>query len=90
MSDFAKLKDKYGVDPKMPVHLPDLRSYCVNCGVETGTKVLFMRQGLGNACEDCGQFRKGKRFLSKAEFAALTSIPARRNGAEEHYAKSIV
>ena len=65
---------------KEPLLLPDLMARCEQCGRDTGTKVLFMKAGLGNACEVCGKFRKGKPYLSKKELNTLE--PDRVNGAE--------
>lgn len=56
---------------KAPLYLPDLQAPCDQCDSLTGTKILFMRAGLGNACSRCGRFRKGKPYLSKDEFKAL-------------------
>lgn len=72
MNSFEKLKREHGTQPKPPLHLPDFKAWCDNCLAETGTKVFFMKQGLGNACDRCGRFRRGKRFLKKTELAELT------------------
>ena len=71
MSNFADLKNKFGTTPKEPIHLPAVMVSCDQCERDTPTKVLFMRQGLGNACAVCGRFRRGKPYLSKCEFNAL-------------------
>lgn len=77
-----------GAEIRLPLLLPNLKAYCQNCDAITGTKILFMRTGLGNACAQCRQFRKGKRFISKAEFAELTKRPARES-AEVNHGKEI-
>lgn len=85
MSDaFNKLKEKYGVQPKEPLYLPDLFAQCDHCERSTPTKVLFMRQGLGNACAVCGRFRRGKPYLSKVEFEALKPSEANGGTDEKH------
>ena len=71
MSDFERLKKKYGTNPKEPLHLPKVIAPCDQCERDTPTKVLFMRQGLGNSCACCGRLRRGKPYLSKVEFNAL-------------------
>jgi len=70
MSTFDQLKKKFGDKPKEPLHLPDLIAPCDHCERNTKTKVLFMRQGLGNACDICGRLRREKPHLSQAELHA--------------------
>lgn len=83
MPSFNQLKKEFGTKPKEPLHLPKLKAFCSNCLVQTGTKIYFLQQGYGNGCDRCGQFRKGKRFLSKIEFSELTK--PEREGAEVKY-----
>lgn len=55
----------------------DLIADCSQCEKETSTRVQFMRQGIGNACAECGCLRKGKPYLSKSEFNALKPAMAK-------------
>jgi len=71
MKNFQKLHEQYGTEQKKPLYLPSLIAPCDQCERDTGTKILFMRQGLGNACAICGRLRRGKPYLSKAEFKTL-------------------
>ena len=68
---FTELKIRYHTPPKEPLYLPSLVADCDQCKRPTGTKVLFMRAGLGNACDQCGRLRRGKPYLSQHEFSAL-------------------
>ena len=68
MDTFAALKKKYGVAPREPLQLPDLSAPCDQCERDTPTKILFMRAGYGNACAACGRLRRGKPYLSRADF----------------------
>lgn len=61
-------KKKYGVAPRDPLQLPSLIATCDQCERDTPTKILFMKAGLGNACSVCGRLRRGKPYLSKADF----------------------
>ena len=70
-SAFNKLKEKHGVQAREPFHLPDLHASCDHCERETGTKVFFMKAGLGNACCICGRLRRGKPYLSRTDFESL-------------------
>lgn len=71
MSDFKHLKEKYGTSPKEPLHIFSLIAPCDQCERKTETQVKFMKAGYGNACAICGRLRRGKPYLSKAEFNAL-------------------
>jgi hypothetical protein len=62
---------KSGSDITPPLELPDYRQPCEQCEADTPTKVFFMKAGLGNACAVCGRLRRGKPYLSKAEFQTL-------------------
>lgn len=53
------------------VHLPHVLADCHMCEKQTGTIILSMKAGLGNSCAVCGVFRKGKPYLSHADFKAL-------------------
>ena len=71
MSQIDGLWKRYAVVPREPFRLPDFLQPCDHCERDTGTKVLFMRQGLGNACAICGRLRRGKPYLSKRDFETL-------------------
>lgn len=71
MSSFAQLKEQYGTTPKAALQIPNLTAPCDQCQRDTPTKILFMRQGYGNACAVCGRLRRGKPYLSKHEFNTL-------------------
>lgn len=45
--------------------------------METGTFFKFMFAGIGNACDQCGCFRKGKPYISRKEFNTLTRSGAK-------------
>jgi len=81
MNDFCSLKKRYGVTPKEPLCLPNWKQPCDHCERDTGTKIKFMRQGLGNACAVCGRLRRCKPYLSKAEFNTLKPDNAAQGGA---------
>jgi len=51
---------------------PHVRHECHQCEQETGTVFKPTKAGIGNACERCGAFRKGKPYVSKSEFESLT------------------
>jgi hypothetical protein len=53
------------------VESPEILAHCHQCGEQTGTAFKFMPAGIGNACAVCGSFRKGKPYISKAEFKNL-------------------
>jgi hypothetical protein len=71
MKSFDQLKTEFGATPKEPLHLSHLQADCDQCARPTSTKILFMNQGLGNACALCGRLRRGKPYLSKPEFETL-------------------
>lgn len=71
MSDFDTLKKQFGCEPKVSAQLSNLFAPCDQCERDTPTKILFMQTGLGNACGVCGRLRRGKPYLSKAEFQTL-------------------
>ncbi len=77
MSDFDHLKTQFETAPKAPLQLSCLMAPCDQCGHQTGTKILFMQAGYGNACAVCGRLRRGKPYLSKAEFNALKPAEAK-------------
>ena len=54
------------------VNLPEVLNYCHQCGTETQTVLKHMTAGIGNACSECGAFRKGKPYVSQNEFKTLT------------------
>lgn len=56
---------------------PQVRHHCHHCEQETGTTFKPTKAGIGNACERCGAFRKGKPYVSKAEFNTLTLATAK-------------
>jgi hypothetical protein len=56
---------------KKTLSLPSMIAFCEQCDRNTPTKILFMRAGYGNACAACGRLRRGKPYLSKAEFQTL-------------------
>ncbi len=64
-------------DSEPPVQLPDFVQPCDQCERGTPTKIMFMRQGLGNACACCGCLRRGKPYLSKGEFNTLKPSAAK-------------
>lgn len=72
----SSLNIKFGSDITPPLQLPDWKQPCDHCEKDTGTKIKFMLAGLGNACAVCGRLRRGKPYLSKAEFKALKPEPA--------------
>ena len=55
------------------VPAPDVRRFCFQCKTVTGTVFKPMPAGIGNACDQCGCFRKQKPYISKNEFISLTS-----------------
>ena len=59
---------------QLPEHTPapQVRHHCHQCEQETGTVYKPTKAGIGNACDRCGAFRKGKPYVSKSEFNALT------------------
>jgi hypothetical protein len=71
MNNFTSLKKQLGTVPKQPLHLSDWKQPCDHCERDTGTTIKFMRAGYGNACAVCGRLRRGKPYLSKAEFNTL-------------------
>ena len=81
------LKLKSGSDITPPLQLPDYLQPCDQCEADTPTKILFMRQGYGNACALCGRLRRGKPYLSKAEFQTLKPTTAAQGG--QHEAKAV-
>jgi len=56
-----------------PLEFPLWQQHCTQCGKSTGSKVLIMQAGLGNACAGCGKLRKGRPYLSKADLKAAAS-----------------
>ena len=82
---FSELKQQHHTPPKEPLPLPSLVADCDQCERQTGTKVLFMKAGLGNACTECGRLRRGKPYLSQQEFNALK--PSTAKGGQ--YGKSL-
>lgn len=87
MSDFYALKKQFDCEPEPPAHFPDLFAPCVQCAKNTPTKILFMHQGLGNACACCGCLRPGKPYISKCDFNALKPDAA-KGGADEDEART--
>ena len=83
MADSSTLKKRYGVTPTGSLRLPDWKQPCDHCQRITPTEVLFMRQGFGNACAVCGCLRRGKPYLSKAEFNTLKPTSAAKGGCHE-------
>ncbi len=83
MSDFQKLKKQFGTEPKETLHLPNFVQPCDHCEKDTGTKIKFMKAGYGNACACCGRLRRGKPYLSKAEFKTLKPNDAAKGGCDE-------
>lgn len=69
---------------KEPIHIPNLQVRCEQCDQVTGTKILFMKAGLGNSCAVCGKFRKGKPYLSQRELIALEPNMAKGKVHDEH------
>ena len=63
-----------------PLYLPHVVAHCHQCARLTGTKVLFMHAGYGNACTTCGSLRKRKPYLSKNELNTLK--PGAAKGAQ--------
>jgi len=63
---------------QLPQHIPapQVRHECHHCEQETGTVYRPTKAGMGNACERCGSFRKGKPYVSKSEFKTLTLATA--------------
>jgi hypothetical protein len=61
------------------VKAPDVRRFCFQCKDITGTVFKPMPAGIGNACDQCGCFRKKKPYISKCEFQSLT--PEQAQGA---------
>ena len=53
------------------VPAPDVRRFCFQCQAITGTVFKSMPAGIGNACDQCGCFRKQKPYISKHEFKSL-------------------
>ena len=54
--------------------LPGLRENCRKCRKQTGTTILFMPAGIGNACADCGALRKlpdAKPYLRSTDYEQL-------------------
>jgi len=86
MSDFYTLKKQFGTEPKVPAQISNLIAPCDQCERDTPTKILFMRQGLGNACSSCGKLRRGKPYLSKVEFKSLKPSVAKGG---QHEAKAL-
>lgn len=56
------------------LNLPGIRSHCHQCNKQTGTKLLFMKAGIGNSCADCGALRRlpdAKPYLSNSDYEKL-------------------
>ncbi len=53
------------------ISAPQIKRHCQQCNQVTGTVFKFMPAGIGNACADCGTFRKGKPYISRNEINAL-------------------
>ena len=54
------------------VDAPHVRRFCFQCQEITGTVFKAMKAGIGNACDQCGCFRKQKPYISKRDFESLT------------------
>lgn len=50
---------------------PQIKRLCHQCGCITSTVFKIMPAGIGNACADCGCFRKGRPYISKTQFYQL-------------------
>ncbi|MDF7824073.1 hypothetical protein P4B35_08620 [Pontiellaceae bacterium B12227] len=53
------------------IDAPHVRRFCFQCKEVTGTVFKPMPAGIGNACNQCGMFRKQKPYISKREFKSL-------------------
>lgn len=65
------------------VQLPSLIAPCDQCERDTPTKVIFMRQGFGNACAVCGRLRRGKPYLSKHDLNSLKPSETAKGGGND-------
>ncbi len=53
------------------IDAPEVRRFCFQCKQVTGTILKFVPAGIGNACDQCGMFRKQKPYISKNEYNSL-------------------
>jgi hypothetical protein len=66
---------------------PEIKRHCHRCNQITGTIFKIMPAGIGNACEQCGCFRKSRPYISRSQFYQL--MPEAAEGRNHEQAKLV-